>query len=746
MKIVKVQQEKLENQESGKSGKAGKQESGKAGKRESRKAGKQAEIQKNWDSGKAGGNTRKWGSFIYELFFLEFSLFYRFNKGKMADKQFSCELCSCSYVRIDSLRRHIKEKHPNHDPKELTQGKKDKDEQCPYCKKVVKRLDHHCCKEKPVLSPPKEPRTTKRSSVSTAGAARTPSGATARPAGSTSLPSTSGATPRTVGSTCRSTLQDTRDAQAMIPEILEKFKAFCKSGVGKELVYNSIKSYESAIKAFLRQLMKENNDVTAPWKLMNVSDCDAKPGSGQYMSLPNPVEYSEAMWPNKEQQASSRRQFYNAFIKLCDYLLYQLDKKQDCFKSMDDLQRRKNWIKKQRNIAQTADAALQKLDMVYREQRLQNQRALENEEPEVPEEVIQLCLDNYFACEKRQAFLEALGINMKPIEFLHNEETIRDFLMLETWLQAAGARPDSIKNMKWKDFLNATRIDKKSYMILVPEHKTSKQYGSQKIIVPWQLHDLIQDFCCYIYPDHFKIKTAEWKAASTDEERTKFKTIQHDDYIFVTRQGNRVERYDRMIDLWKKFVPESFGHWNVTAYDYRRFCETKYQSSTDADVRENAPATIGHSRATAEKNYKMHSKKVESQQKFKAIIVGHDKVYGKERNDDAPVSSASKQLVEMHKDDLREKNRQRTVQQEEESFKETGRHKLRPSERDVLRETFDHLNRQTLLISQINEALETSQKLARIFAEVKERLNYTDKKVKELFKESYRSIHRNPKK
>ena len=45
-------------------GKAGKQESGKAGKRESRKAGKQAEIQKNWDSGKAGGNTRKWGSFI----------------------------------------------------------------------------------------------------------------------------------------------------------------------------------------------------------------------------------------------------------------------------------------------------------------------------------------------------------------------------------------------------------------------------------------------------------------------------------------------------------------------------------------------------------------------------------------------------------------------------------------------------------------------------------------------------------
>ena len=51
---MKVQQEKLENQESGKSGKAGKQESRKVGKRESGKAGKRESRQKYRKIGIAG--------------------------------------------------------------------------------------------------------------------------------------------------------------------------------------------------------------------------------------------------------------------------------------------------------------------------------------------------------------------------------------------------------------------------------------------------------------------------------------------------------------------------------------------------------------------------------------------------------------------------------------------------------------------------------------------------------------------
>ena len=121
-----------------------------------------------------------------------------------------------------------------------------------------------------------------------------------------------------------------------------------------------------------------------------------------------------------------------------------------------------------------------------------------------------------------------------------------------------------------------------------------------------------------------------------------------------------MDRTDRLITLWKRFVPEEFEGWNVTPYDYRRYCETKYQSSEDQDVRENAPETIGHSRATAKKNYEMQSRKLQKHEKYKNVILGHDQIYDKEQNDDTPAATSSRasQLKQLHMEDLREKNRQ----------------------------------------------------------------------------------------
>ena len=651
----------------------------------------------------------------------------------MADKQFPCQLCSCSYQGLDALKKHIRNKHPDNNASELTKDLKDKKEQCPYCKIWYVRVDHHkfVCSEKPQLNPPKGERTRKQSNVCAAGAAETPSNLG-------TIPKTS----RPGKSSSRSSMQETEDDNAMIPELLEKLRVFCRTTMGGNLHENSVKNYESAIRTFFRRLVKKH-DIFAPSRVMNI----AQAKKGQYISLPNPLEYVDYDWPNVEKQASSRMLFFNAFIKLCDYLICELDKEVDGFDSFDDWQRRKHWIEKQRNNAGREDKNLQKVATVYREEQLQNQRTLEDKEPEVPEKVIEMCLKKYLESEKRAEFLKKLEKAMKPFSFLHNPETIRDFLHLEVFLHGAGARPDSIRNMRFYDFIRPIETEnKKSCVILIPEHKTAKYFGSQKIIVPKMLYDLILKFCDEIYADNFK-KT-QWKAAKTEADREKCKTIQSEDYIFASQNGKPMDRTDRLITLWKRFVPEEFEGWNVTPYDYRRYCETKYQSSEDHDVRENAPETIGHSRATAKKNYEMQSRKIQKQENYKNVILGHDQFYDKEQNDDTPVATSSRasQLKQLHMEDLREKNRQMKQQQEEQSFKETQHKRLKPSERDVLRATFDRYNQPTLHLDQINDALKTSKEFATVFAEVKKRTNQDERRVKEILKSSYRAIHRNQKK
>ena len=82
---------------------------------------------------------------------------------------------------------------------------------------------------------------------------------------------------------------------------------------------------------------------------------------------------------------------------------------------------------------------------------------------------------------------------------------------------------------------------------------------------------------------------------------------------------------------------------------------------------------------------------------------------------------------------------------DEESEEDNGKpeygKKLFDEERRLLRNTFDHLNKRTLLVTDIEKAL-VKPEFTKIFETIKRRRNLDDRGTKKLLQSSYRAMHR----
>ena len=651
----------------------------------------------------------------------------------MADKGFQCQLCQNSYEWLQSLNRHYRIAH-NINPSTMTGSLKEQRKECPYCHQSFIRLDHHDCHLKPQISPPKGQRPAKQQKVIGAVSVPQQSASRAQPSTSGIQQSTSQAQLRMmnlsvsehepVASASPPSVQGTPDGHALISEILARFKHFMFSDVGKSCARNTAETYVLRIRAFLRFLVRRHGP-DSPAKLIAVSWAE----QGKYMSLPNPALFVQEEYPSEKLQTSSRQSAFNAFIKFCDYLLFELEEQMDNFQDQNDYQRRCNHILKQRKVASQMDVSLGKKKIVYREERLQEARTLEDMEHEVPDQVIEHILLAYQNCELRKETIEALGKKMKPFGKVTNEEQLRDFLMLELYIQGVGVRPDVLKNLTWYEMTIAEASDDGNYIVPVHNHKTAKTYGPMQLIIPKMLHFLIVEFCCEIYPENFKKQQKERKA------------IEPKDYVFVSNTGNQIERVDRLMELWLRFVPEAFGDWRPKPSDFRRFCETKYQTSDNQEVRDHAPASIGHSQKTAEKNYVMRSQKQQRQLVSKAVIIPNDPVYDTDQNAPENLSAQAAAVMQKQRQEARDAQRQKKQELAEASFSQTNRKFLMPSEHQVLRETFDPLGRESLLVEHIEDALRQRPEFAAVYAAIKKR-GFDDKNTKAKIQSSYRALRR----
>ena len=75
-----------------------------------------------------------------------------------------------------------------------------------------------------------------------------------------------------------------------------------------------------------------------------------------------------------------------------------------------------------------------------------------------------------------------------------------------------------------------------------------------------------------------------------------------------------------------------------------------------------------------------------------------------------------------------------------------GRKKLTDGERQELRKTFDPLNVDTILVTDIEKALEQSQEFSALFQRIKQREMLDDRNTNKLIQSSYRSMKRNARK
>ena len=488
--------------------------------------------------------------------------------------------------------------------------------------------------------------------------------------------------------------------------------------------------------------------IDGPVKIMDVLDPQVP--HGNYFSLPNPGDFVDDCFPDEKLQTSKRSQAFNAFIKFCDFLLDNLEQNQDDFglDRMNDYTRREAHIRKQRTAASKMDKALSsKSQVLYAERQMEASNLLDIDN-QVPKDVMEKALQAYKSSLLRKKIFEHLEKKMAPMEDgpIASGENVRDFLMVEVFISGAGCRADVVYNILAKELFFAPKSDDgKGYTIHVSTHKTASTYGPMKIFIPTRLHNLLMNFCCELYPQHFK--KVQRQQAKTPEEIQEAKVIQHHERVFVTNGGKAITKFDAPMAIWKKCAgPDAFGGHNLTAIAYRKYAATKFQEDADPVTREQAPRMVGHSQKTAMKHYQLHQEVEKRQAGFRQKVLPNDPLDLDDHDDDIadpswkPSASERAEFLEQQKQKSAEALLAKRKTLEEISWMQTPRHRLSTKQRDVVIKTFLHLSesRGTLLQEHLKEAMKKPE-FASMIQELQDSQELTLEKAWDLVKSSYRA-------
>ena len=655
------------------------------------------------------------------------------------DPGFHCELCSSILSMVQILRKHYKQVHglSNEEAQAKTAGLKEPKKTCEHCGGEVIRLSRHVCPRVVSVSPPQGQRAAKkaRNQTNIAGPSR--------PSGLCPSPGQSSQKEDQIGGTIARSIPGNLEKEALIPQIMKRFETYIVKPTGGGNSKRTAETYTGRMKSFLIfHAQKDGKD--APIRITKVSS------KGDYLPLPPIGDWVDTFYPNEEEQISSRLQCFNAYIQFCDFLYDELKKNIVEFAhNQSEYGWRKEHIFIQKDEVRNFNTHLSaKLAVVKKKQ-----KNFDDEyEGQLPLDVMKKVLNDYTACEARANIFSSLSeqiYNFKKIQMLLSEERLRDWLMLEYFVQAAGKRPDTVLNLKWGE-LSRAKTDGEFYVVKVDDGKTANTYGSMTILLPKALHTLMINFCVKIYPYFNRLQLQK---AKSEEEKQKFSVIQLDDHVFKpSSTGETMDRIDGAIKTLQRFVPKSVGSWNIKPNDYRKFCASVYQNSDDPLTRENAPRDQGHSQATAKKYYELESQVHARRKEMRKEVLGKtltDPILCTEPGTSVSnYSDEAAELIKKQKEEMMEKKKKQQEQLKEDNFQRTGRKKLMPSETKRLRDTFDHLGRDTLLAKDIDEALKMD-KFASFFNDIKLRENQfklqNDSDIKVLLQSAYRASKRGEK-
>ena len=669
------------------------------------------------------------------------------------DSPFKCELCGSCFSMKQVLGRHYRETHELKDYPESYKNLKERKVQCPHCQQELSRLDKHACRMRPQVSPLKNMPASKRQMRTHDQPNVGPSTGAISRSGS-HLHEPSGRDSPSAAMSALNVSSGNRDQPALteINSIIKEFDEYMQSTEGSKCKPNTREQYRGKINNLLKFIAgKKGPD--APREIMAITHAN----HGQYEVLPPPGVWIDATYPKDNDQLSSKCGGMNAYKKFCDFLLFKLEENIRIFLNMDEYTRRKEFILSKRKRADDLDKDYGNRIKVNQQTNAQTSEVL-GEKETVPTHVMQKIFDDYNKSEMRREFYTALSRKMVPMKtgLLSTRERIRDWLALELFLKAAGCRTDVIRNIKVRELINAEKYKDGNYWIIsVGEHKTGKSYGCMKIQCPKDLYKLLTEFVAELYPGKFGKNSKDG-----------MKEADLEDYIFNTNRGTKVSRLQQSVNLWRMIIPESFGNWHPTPYDFRHFCATKYQLSNDDEVRRNAPEMIGHSEETERRRYFNKDAKNDLHYRITKKVLGADHLLDPEDNDNDPSYVPTSDNDDNSDDELPDgakalssgqKFRTQKIEQQKEqrekeafdkkvaAFQTTGRHKVTPEERAFLRRKFDHFGRETLLKSHIMDAKKDQEFLA-IFQAIKQRQNFTDdNEVIKLIQESYKASIRTEK-
>ena len=375
-------------------------------------------------------------------------------------------------------------------------------------------------------------------------------------------------------------------------KFLEDLRAYMDAEDGGNLAQKSTKNY-----------MMRIHDYGKYWKKENPNFSFAKLcifGNKACLDPPSP-----ANWETTLGSAQARGQGLSAFNKMIDFLrtraLLAKDRGQI---SKEDYGTHESVLS---GIRAAASRILKRVEK-YKEQEktegdAQRERLAEGDrDREVPGPVLEKILKAYLGCDYRKEMFNLFAGDLEDA-LRRNKVTptqVRDFVIVECILTAPGGRNDSWYKMKVKELLNPRFLDDgKKVCIEVGRHKTSKNYGAARDIMPVRTYNAIMKYYqtarSLIYP----------KSKKDDGE----------EHVFV--QGGNGNWFDRPYDVLEAMLKKgSDFDYRITPYAIRRHLSTEAQGHSSAQIRENMPRHMNHSEKTAKGTYRKKMAQIEEHSKF----------------------------------------------------------------------------------------------------------------------------------
>ena len=480
-------------------------------------------------------------------------------------KAITCPECLETFSRKFTLERHLREQHKVKNVKDVSnEAPKDPTSQCPHCNLVTLsgNLQRHIKVHCPVV---KASKTHKVSPVDS--------------------------------NVSRDSLVDRAGNHEIIEaevisdeQFLNQLKEFMADENRGNLAESTTGTYIMRLDHYGRYWRKENPNFSFG-KLCIF-------GSKACLDPP-----STARWESKLGSAQARSQGLSAFLKMVEFLREQLRLAKDRGLITDQtFGIRQSHLSDAADETRTIHKRVEKLkEREKTENDAQKERLAESDrEREIPEAELDRILKAYGECKYRKEMYTIIGGDLKEA-LRRNKVTptqVRDFVFAESLYTAPGGRNDGWYKMKITELLNPTYLENGSKVCVeVGRHKTSKNYGAAKDMMPVKTYNAIVKY----YKEARPLIHANTK---NDGE----------EYVFI--QGTEGKWFDRPYTILEGLLKKgSDFEYRITPYAIRKHISTKAQGHSNAQIRENMPRHMNHSVETAKKSYRKKNAVMEDHSK-----------------------------------------------------------------------------------------------------------------------------------